>query len=610
MMKIICFLLLLIHVVDAKASDELSSELNEFMVLQPISDQYFENNAYIGWMGLTYPREDWLIAYRDIFKINDETLNQRAHDGRLITNYFANPTQSIFQFSANKTILNDLFGYDAKLIELKDDLGGQKLLSFKQESLDNKRYLYTKDFFACAEYLDNLCLTKMLSRSTYIQKTIKRNQQLLDRFQVLVETSQYNYALFHNDFNASADTVPSSGMIKLIQLYLTDAIMKITQGDVDEGLNQLVLVRQWIDLIFHEKSKAALLHFFVNISVTQFLDQSMNALLDSGFLDTMMNDARLQWIVRPYAPTIGKKLNEVVLFEMKQDFKDVAYPYIRIYTSPAHQFTFTEEDEFIILSFLKDFGVILSPALEEIYTKRSQTAKEQSWSKLISLKRSTQSVDKTWLNTAPATYNTQSRSLDRRRGLDILQSRQERFLQVLTDWYQDYFQTLGISPKEALLSLNEIYPSIEFYNDYFNLLQILSSDKYLQQHLSPTFLEETLKDKVMPKTLEFAQKLSAYSDFNHYWMRLYEQQNYHQMVYLKYLVMKDKIPTKDIPMFLQNKGDIARHTISKNPYLYDPNTGKLSTPLPKNNKYLPVHIKTLRLYDSSIKNFEVIFPKY
>lgn len=142
------------------------------------------------------------------------------------------------------------------------------------------------------------------------------------------------------------------------------------------------------------------------------------------------------------------------------------------------------------------------------------------------------------------------------------------------------------------------------------MLQILSSEENLQRHLSSKVLQETLKGRAMPKTLAFIESLPTYSDFDSYWVRLYEQQNYHQMVYLKFLIMKERIPSQQIPKFLESMGNLARHTITKKAYQYDRNAHKLSTPLPKQNKYLPIHIKILRMYDSNISNFEVILPKY
>lgn len=612
MKKIGSIILLLASIAYAQteASYKLTPELDEFMTLQPISEQYFEHNAYIGWMGLTYPKNDWLIAYRDIFKANDAMLNQRVNDGRLLTNYFANPRQAIFQLSNDKTMLNDLFGPDDGLIELQDHLHEQKLLSFRQSTLGNKRYRYTKDFFVCADYLDANCLEKMLERRQYIEETIRNNQQLLDRFKTLVETSQYNYALFHNDFNASINTAPNTGMMKLIQLYLTDSIMKIVDGDIDQGLDQLVIVRQWIDLMFHEKSKASLLHFFVNISVTQFLDQTMNVLLDSGLLNSVLDDERIAFIVMPYSDHIGKKLNEVVLFEMKQNFKDFAYPYLKIYTLTNHELVLTEEDEFIILACLRNFGVILSPALDEIYKARSLAARTKDWPKLKSLQKATQSINKIWFNVVHEAKEVQPRIMDAEGELELLRSSHEHFVEILTDWYQQYFQELGISPKEALFAFNEKYPSIHFYNDYYKMLQIISLEENLEQRLSPKTLYALLNGQIMPETLAFVQTLSIYSDFDNYWVRLYEQQNYHQLVYLKFLIMKDQISEENLSEFLSLMGSLARNTMTNKSYVYDEESSKLSTPLPRQNKYVPVHIKILRLYDASIQNFEVILPKY
>lgn len=612
MKKIASIILLLISITYAQTETpyKLSPELDEFMTLQPIPEQYFEHNAYIGWMGLTYPKDDWLSIYRDIFQINDEALNQRINDGRLLTNYFANPRQAIFQMDNNKEILKDLFGQDSGLMDLYGSVDPQSFLHFKQGALDNKRYRYTRDFFVCADYVGNHCLAEMKERREYILTTIQDNQLLLNRFKELVESSQYNYALFYNDLNASLETVPSSGMMKLIQLYLTDAIMKIVDGEVNEGLDQLVIVRQWIDLMFHEKSKASLLHFFVNISVTQFLDQTINVLLDEQLLNNALYDPRLIFIVRPYPENIGHKLNEVVLFEMKQNFKDFAYGYIKIYHSTKSDVALTEEDEYIVLSYLKNFGVILSPVLERLYDIRFATAKHADWKKVHHLQKSTQSIDKIWFNVVHQAQDLRTHTSDEESELELLHHSHEYFLQVLNDWYSAYFQSIGMTPKDALFYLNDRYPSTYFYNQYFKIIEMISLEENLKQHLSVRKLHELLKDSIDEETLNFAQALTVYSNFDNYWVRLYEQQNYHQLVYLKYMIMSGQISSDNIPEFLDNMGDLARNTMTKKQYIYDDETGKLSTPLPRQNKHLPAHIKISRLYDSSIQNFEVILPQY
>lgn len=610
MSKIVGIIILIMGMTYAKTSDQLSLELEQFMTLQPISEQYFEHNAYIGWMGLTYPKDNWLTVYRDIFQENDAILNQRMNDGRLITNYFANPKQVVFPLAKSTTVLNKLLGFDDGFVSLENTLEGQKLLSFRQGPFNHQRYRQTQDFFVCIDYLDSQCLTKMLERRSYIDEIIHDNKVLLARFEEIVKTSDYNYALFHNNFNTSFSTVPSSGMMKVILLYLSDSMLKIVDGHIDEGLNQLVIVRQWVDLMFHEKSKAALLHFFLNISVTQFLDQTVNVLLDAGLLNDVLHDERLAFIVRPYDKNIGKKLNEVVLFEMTQNFKNFAYPYIKTYVSSMPKQTFKEEDEYIILSYLKNFGVILPPALNELYNQRALSAKTANWAQLNTLREVTKSIDQTWFNVVYQVKNTLLSEVDTEEELERLHHSHEHFLQVIKDWHKEYFQRLGVSSKEALYALNMLYPSQDFYNDYYKLLKILSSEDYLEQHLSPMVLQAILKEQVMPKTRAFMASLPNYDDFDNYWMRLYEQQNYHQLVYLKYLIMRDHILAEDLSIFLDSKGDLARNTITKYAYDYDPQTGRLSTPLPSKNKHLPIHIKLLRLYDSNVQFFEVNVPKY
>ena len=52
------------------AKFSFSKELDEFLTLKPIPDEFFENNLYVGWMGFGYPEDNWQIIYRDFFKIH------------------------------------------------------------------------------------------------------------------------------------------------------------------------------------------------------------------------------------------------------------------------------------------------------------------------------------------------------------------------------------------------------------------------------------------------------------------------------------------------------------------------------------------------------------
>lgn len=94
---------------------------------------------------------------------------------------------------------------------------------------------------------------------------------------------------------------------------------------------------------------------------------------------------------------------------------------------------------------------------------------------------------------------------------------------------------------------------------------------------------------------------------NRFKVRFVEQQNYHNLVYIKYLIMKNKISADEIPEFLSSLGDLAKNTVTHQPYYFDLQTHTLSTPLP-DNKYLTGLIRSARWQNKEIQNYEVYIP--
>lgn len=591
-------------------SSELLPELNEFMVLEPEHDQYIEQNAYIGWAGLRYPQDNWQTVYREVFKQNTQYLNDQIVNGLILTNYFANPQQAILRIHSDSDALKD-FGKPRhnNLQKLKDYNNTEAFLSFKQDQFENKRYRYTSDFFPCMLYLDDACIETMKERSDYVRKTLDKNSELVDRFQQLVKSSTYSYALLYNDFNSAFEVDLTSGMSEVIQLSLAKAVMSILAGDLDEGLEQLKIVRQWIDFMYVEKSQAPITHFFLNVSMTQFLDQTMNALLSSGLLNDSLSDPRLAFIMRLYPENIGRKLNEAILFNIKQDFKNFAYSYIRVYKSPK-RLPLSFEDEYLLLSYLQAYGVILSPNLYDLYLLRADQAKTRSdWTKVRDLQQDIQTSDGSVYGLSFEDDVAHDFFIQDLSNVYLTQAEESYFVDLLNEWYGDYLEDLGFTLPEVLFDLNTKYPSIDFYNEYFAAIQTLELKENIQSHLTVQKLM-SLFPNMNDHTMGIAQRMVDYRMFDYYWSRLYEQQNYHQLVYLKYLVMKNRIPAKDIPDFLKAQGSIVYNTMSHQPYMYNAKSGKLYTPLPRQSKHLPSNIKIIKLRDSNIKNFEVILPKY
>lgn len=598
-------LCLMSGLVIAEDQIEISADLNAFMTLKPVKDRYFEKNFYLGWMGITYPTENWQTVYKEVFQKNDQLLNQKLKEGRVAVHYLTDPIQQILQLTVDQQDHNDLLPKANEIIQLRDILKpNERFLSFKQHPLENEKYLNSRDYFTCKDYLNAHCLTQIKEHQAYIQKTVQDNATLLQRFRTLIEESEQHYALFYNDFNSTIMMMPGSGITKLCQLNIADGILDILNGNVDQGLDKLALIRRWIDMTYDPESQPALIHFLMNITYAQFLDQTMDALLSTDVLLAHLNDERVIYIMQPYDGTIGQQLNHAIIREVSQEFKSFVYPYINYYVGFEDYCCLTNEDEWIILDFLKDKSVILPAVLEQRYDALNVRQKLSDWKNAREVHRM-----KRLLRELPFRgTNLKVEPLFGEVGAPE-RSRQthEEYLTSLDQWYVEYFQSLHLTPGKALAYLNSRYPTTGLYNDYYKVLQILEKNKSL--HLTVEQLDHLVVDEISDEHWHMIKALLPYEGFDDYWLRANEQQNYHQLVYLKYLIIKDQISRKNIPTFLESMGNLAKNTITEKLYHFDIKTGVLSTPLPKENKHLPINIKDARLDDPTIQYFKVTLPK-
>ncbi len=573
---------------------EISPELDKFMELKKIPDELFDNNAYIAWLGLNYPGDDWMTINKKIYRHNEAILNEEMQNGKLVTSFVFNLEQKTphapknhddsLKLLTDQNTNNNLL-YLTSL--LKD---GEYLYSFKQYATGDKQYLDTQDFFPCKEYLDKDCLQEMEENRIYIEKILRINSSILKRFQSLVRDSEYTHRVIYNDMSASTNIIYSSSTTQLFQLNLSDALMDFLNDKPEDGLEKLVIARKSIDLLYEDKSLATVIHFVFCISFTQFLDQTMNVLFDSGRLDNYLDDPRVGWIVRPYPENIGLKLNESIIINMMEVFKSVAYPYIKVLTTaPADRFL-SDEEEYIVLMYLHDRAIRLPPAVRSVveHLRTQQIPETWQYARQLSTLRN-QVFNRT--------------SIDMQSFSEIITVNDNVTLPrfELDKLYVEFFQNIDMKPREALAYLNVKYSSNVFFNDYYSFLQKLLEKNKENIHLTKPVIDKVLSAYNFP----ISARLIPYTEFEQYWLRIYEQQNYHQLVYLKYLIMKDKIPASEIQTFLASVGNLAKNTITGLPYKYDDKTKILSTPFPKNSRYLPINMKSTYLDNKAARSFQV-----
>lgn len=607
--KILCLVVASVFGLSIASGDEkvgLAHELDEFMTLKPIPDKYFENNLYVGWMGFLYPRDNWISAYSDLFKRNDEILNQRVNSGYGIAQRVADVRIArLLNSMADQDDFDNMSLIELGIRSLDDHIRqNERVLAFRQVPYQNEKYVSTMSFFPCEKYLNEQCIRETNDRRTYIESLAISNQELLTRFRTLVESSNYNYALYYNDHNASAIMNPRAQMGRIYQLNLSDAIVKIVNGDVDEGLYYLSLARKWIDINYYSESKPTVIQLVMNILYTQLLDQTMDGLLSSGALSEHLDDEKLQYIIGLYSDNIGESINTALLWEMSQKFKNFYYPYVKVYTQEYGENALTEEDEYIILNYLKNRGTFLPPMLVHRHAELQKNINIDQWvrysqlEKIIDQIRNT-SLDNSWLSSGVTIK--QLENLERKR--------QEYTEQVgrYENWYAQYFFELGIGTKEALSYLNMTYASNDFYTGFYDALKILNNDK---GHLwSEKSLKKLLFEHINVDDFLLLQFLIPESSFYEYWQRTYEQQNYHRLVYLKYLIMKERVLAKNIPEFLKSQKSSAINTLTGDLYQMDLQDMTLMTPLSEDLKFWPVNIRKEYLDDRSINQLKVKIPQ-
>lgn len=85
------------------------------------------------------------------------------------------------------------------------------------------------------------------------------------------------------------------------------------------------------------------------------------------------------------------------------------------------------------------------------------------------------------------------------------------------------------------------------------------------------------------------------------------QRNYHNMVYLKYLIMKNQIQDNDIAEFLKSQGDLAIDPISQKSFVWNPEDRSISLSGVQ-YKHLPVPIRRKVNDDGESKILQVKLP--
>lgn len=610
-LSILLITLSLISPIAYSQNNDLLPELQEFMELKPLDQTRFKGNAYIALMGLTYPKDNWQTVYEEILIHNDPIIQQRVKNGAILTNYSQDPLQLALKIKDEMDSgaeINQLAMYKpAKDTLHLDNLTTEKFLKFQQTPYLNEQFSRAQDYFLCQQYRNTNCINEMQKRKEYIQQVIKDNQVILERFRHIVSSADhYDFIIIDGQtFSGIGLALPTyQPYLNIYQLNLADAVIDFTENNAESGIHKLLLARQWVDLYYTEKSQPTLIDAMIMVNASQFLDQTINALLDSGLLQNYLTDPQLIKTISPYPNTLSQKVFQNTLWDISYGYKSTLYPFITTHNTPTN-LNLSKEHDLIITTYLERYAskYDLPPSLKNLSEILLQEA-TPNWSEAEELFTLMTLHDDNVNTRITDSIKNISTPQDKANTEKLRQSYNDSE-KAVEQWYQNYFKRMNFTEKDAITYLNTKYSSIPFYNDFYRAFQILTQANDDGVLLTDDKISELLSNKVDPKHWAEITDNKKPSWLYIYWARVMEPQNYHQLVYLKYLIFKNKISIDNIPVFLESQKDLAKNIITKESYSFDVETGILSTPLPIDNRLLPSNIRHAQNDDKTIQNFEV-----
>lgn len=608
MKKLLYLIVSLSSVGFAEEQIHISPELTEMMKIEPLDPERLENNFYVGQMGVSLPQEDYLEVTKKYFLQNDALGIKNVENSIQGSLLNIEPSQLALAVM-NSSSLEGLLPTIEK-VSLSDFVpNNQTEITIDLPPMLEGEIVKVTDYFPCQEYLKFDCVVITQKNNQYIHKTITANRVLLDRLLWQIDHSTHNKVIVPQGMNLDMASLPGYGQESTVyMLNLSQSILNIMGDRFEDGINGLSQARKRIDLTYAEKSTPVLIDLMVVVAQTQYLDQTMDGLLNAGILNEHLNNAELDNIFKPYGTQIGQVFQKSIMFEMKDGFKSFALPYLNIQDMDLSRIRLGLEDQYIVLKYWKDKGVKLSPQLQQLWNKLNSVNYEGKWKHLAELEQYIEQLDKgasllqkVKMANLSETMNNKS-TIYSKSDLAELEKLYKQTQELLDDWYEIYFTSIGGNPTQLLRYLNNQYPSTKYFNS--NLVVIQQFEKLNNDGTILTM--DIMQDIVKNRDQSF---VGAYINaIDDYTMRLYEQQNYHQLVYLKYVILRDNISIKDIPEFLNSMGDLAKNTITKEQYHFDVETKILSTPFSVENRQLPYSVKRAQIDNSDIQAFAVKIP--
>ncbi len=512
-------------------------EVKNALTVQSLDVNRLEKNLFIYFNGIKFPRNNYGEIYKTVFLKN-----------------YANIQQSLVENTFDTV----------KIEKLEDYLQeGEHLLSFSMLNEFGKPVTSYLDFFPCGAYLNQQCLQDTIKQQVTIKTFIENNNVLFERYAKSLEQVTHYDFIAYPDNTFLHDNFAWPHYRDLHKLRLSEAILQINAGHLDTGLEILTHERALIELMLSADSKASLLDIIFTLDYIQDLDQVLNALLDEGKLDTVLDDTRVEALFSPYTAIQQQAIARAYQREIFNVFSPVYNAQLTYSDTVATPLVLDAADEFLALIWLN--SVIQSQTTS--YTRLAPHLLAQ----LEQLRSSYQLHQ--WV--LPTTISDFLQEHDILEAIFInenyLQDEVNKVtLKAIINWLSAYFSSKNIS-FEALRQHFNNEDMVQFYNELYTALKNYS-DLIEQDPLGTSSKQLAIEiDKNYPP--------ATFTTNHAYLTKMSEQNNYHHLVYLKYRIVRDKIPESGIPAFLASMRELAINPITQAPYLWNASEKTLSSPL-------------------------------
>ncbi|GAA5103035.1 hypothetical protein [Wohlfahrtiimonas larvae] len=530
--SLICAALIILGLTSFSVAEEqveLLPEVKALIEVKPLNIELLEDNLFIALLGAMYADDNYYELAKESYIKDYQTVIDNISDDSMLS----------------QEIIN-LIGQDNTYTTLQWIEGWAKFYNTP-----------------CEQYLNDDCVEQIVSDKQMVLLDIEKNQKILDRYQLIFSKKYRNGIVPLPRDGAAYMQLPSYAVfLKAHNLSLAQAMIKISEGNIDGGIDILIMQQKHINQMINAETLIGLIGTMITIQAQQRMDQYLSSLMHSKYaLSVMKSDKYIELFENHdiYRRTISPSFINSLWID--QQYYGL-YAYLPVYLA----------SENIIAAEGKDL----------------------KWSNLQDLMMLDFIEVKEELSKVAIDISKLKKQLKDEQG-------------ELPDTIHLEKIPLKLFLKEFLGYLSLKYPSTQAVNQFYQLthevFEELMRDPYNQK--TGLDLQKFCEGAIHTVVIGACDSLSTFN----YILVMGVQRSYHNMVYLKYLILRDNIQDLDIPEFLKAQGDLAIDPITQEPFQWDAETRTIFTPLNDEKRYLPSTIREAIKQNPDIKNLQVTIPK-